>query len=53
MEKCGEVRTGITNGHERSKLGIVRTTVNKDVNGNKKDGVRLSAELQRSPVHAQ
>lgn len=53
MEKCGEVKTGNANGYERSKLGIVKITVNRDVNGSKKDGVWLSAELQRSPVHAQ
>lgn len=53
MEKCGEVKTGIANGYERRKLGIARITINKDVNGSKKDGVWLSAELQRSPVQAQ
>lgn len=54
MEKCGDVKTGcIAYGYERSKLGTARTTVNRDVNGSKKDGVWLSAELHRSPVHEQ
>lgn len=53
MEKYGEVKTVIASGHDSSRLGNARTTVNRDVNGSKKDGVRLSAELQRSPVHEQ
>lgn len=53
MEKYGEVKIDTASGYESNRLGNARTTVNKDVNGSKKDGVRLSAELQRSPVHEQ
>lgn len=54
MEKHGEVTMGVAIWYVDSILGTARTIVNRrDVNGSKRDGVWLSAELHRSPVHEQ
>lgn len=46
------VRRGGAIGHDRSRRGIANTAVRRDASGSK-DGVRLPAELHRSPVHEQ
>lgn len=54
MEKHGVGTNGAAAGDAESILGTARTIVNRrDVNGSKRDGVWLSAELHRSPVHEQ